>query len=1017
MKISRKKITAATYPNIAIPAPFDKYFMLVSDKEIEDMTGYPAHPSPCEEAEGYNIKFYSYVVPKPEYEDKLADDGFDVIELVTSDWDPNKLMLAYVVGDRIYPFDESDIRMAGISEDSGTPYDRDETAQAIADSLDIDISDAYLIYDWYEAEGSIEDFDDIDSFVEYVEDDIYDMLDACDDEALKQRLLSAIEGCSNITGSVDTGLEYWYYSRHGIGPGTIPSGVQVLDWYEEGYNTWMLLDKMLTTQELNDYELKEQFPPEGVTTHNGTIIEGCSNIIASECKKVSEDDKSIKYVVSSSPYDVDEDLEFIDIDSSKDIDDNDIEEERPDWIVDFDIPDDPDYIAREERKRIARELADEEDYYDRLHEEGEYDVCSSEDIEGASIANYKGYRLQLSPLDGWAVIDNDSIRLKTGLPSEGAAREYVDSIATDINSAEDIEEVEEEQETDFLDQPEQEYSSAETAINGKQGKLPAVFSKANIPDGALVLDYGGGTVESEQVAQAYLDQFNAKEMLYDPFNQTPEHNREVIKEIKANGGADVAVCSNVLNVIKEQEVRLDLLNKIKKLLKSGASAYISVYEGSGKDEGSATQKGKSFQNNRKLSGYLEEVQSVFPDATRRGAVIIAPNTNSSSVAASTDISSIDLDQLKADIVAGCEEYLTGPEGGFSPSGTPKESQWDMNADEVYIVEINPKDDLIEVEVRAELGYSGMIKMSEILDRIIEQYDSNAYFDMVEPGIMDAYIWDTNADDVYGAVDIEAAGPSRSNEDKAFSERDKYLTNPDDLDYSEDDDTPLKMTFKFDVKIQVEENTEWSVIEGDLLDNAEDYIDISGVSEDAIREDLEQLLVWHVPSEPGQYNIKGLASLVYERDFWSSEDKYSFNRNASNITDVSIVSEGKLESSISVESNDKIQAATEEELDDAILNGKPFSLDDFKKYKTPLDPNEITADKVEVGDIINIQDASEVNLGTVVKILAINDPAENWIDYTFRCEVIEDPGKQTIKVGDEVLLHFDGDEGMGYIVPV
>lgn len=1012
MKISKKKITAATSPKVTIPAPFDKYFMLVSDKEIEDMTGYPAHPSPCEEAEGYNVKCYSYVVPKPEYEDKLSDDGFDVIELVTSDWDPNKLMLAYVVGDRIYPFEESDLRTAGISEDSGTPYDRDETAQAIADSLGIDISDAYIIYDWYEVEGTAEDFDDIDSFVEFVEDDIYDMLDACDDEALRQRLLSAIEGCSKITGSVDTGLDYWYYSKHGIGPGTIPSGVQVLDWYEEGYKTWMLLDKMLTTQELNDYELKEQFPPEGVTTHNGTVIEGCSNIIASKCKKVSEDDKAIKYVVSSSPYDVDEDLEFIDIDSSEDI------EERPDWIVDFDIPDDPDYVAREERKRIARELADEEDYYDRLHGEGDYignphDVYGSEDIEGASIANYKGYRLQLSPLDGWAVVDRDSTRLKTGLPSEGAAREYVDSIATDIHSAEDIEEVKEGQEEDFLDQPEQEYSSAETAINGKQGKLPAVFSKANIPDGALVLDYGGGTVESEQVAQAYLDQFNAKEMLYDPFNQTPEHNREVIKELKANGGADVAVCSNVLNVIKEQEVRLDLLNKIKKLLKSGASAYISVYEGSGKDEGSATQKGKSFQNNRKLSGYLEEVQSVFPDATRKGAVIIAPNTNSSSVAASTDISSIDLDQLRADIVAGCEEYLTGPEGGFSPSGTPKQSQWDMNADEVYLVEINPKDGLIEVEVRAELGYSSMMKMSEILDRIIEQYDSNAYFEMAEPGIMDAYIWDTNADDVYGATDIKAVWT----EEDAFRQRDKYLTNPDEFDYEEEDLPPLEMKFDFDVKVQVEDNTDWNVIEGDLLDTAEDYIGL-GVPEETIREDLEQMLVWHVPSAPGQYIIKGSVTLMYERDFWSDDVKYHFNAKESAITDVNMIPAGKVDSSTEIESSTKIEAAmTEEELDDAILDGRPFDLNDFKKYKSPLDPDEITADQLEVGDVISIQDASEVNLGTVVKILAINDPAENWIEYTFKCEVIEDPGKQSITVGDEVLLHFDGDEGVGYIVPV
>ena len=54
------------------------------------------------------------------------------------------------------------------------------------------------------------------------------------------------------------------------------------------------------------------------------------------------------------------------------------EEQQPvegqeDFVVDFEIPDDPEYIARQERKRMAMEQADEDDYYDRLHGEGEYE--------------------------------------------------------------------------------------------------------------------------------------------------------------------------------------------------------------------------------------------------------------------------------------------------------------------------------------------------------------------------------------------------------------------------------------------------------------------------------------------------------------------------------------------------------------------------------------------------------------------------------------------------------------------
>lgn len=59
---------------------------------------------------------------------------------------------------------------------------------------------------------------------------------------------------------------FWYYSKHGMGPGTLPKDVKVVDWYEDDdYNTWVALDSVLTTQELREYELKEQKPPiEGV---------------------------------------------------------------------------------------------------------------------------------------------------------------------------------------------------------------------------------------------------------------------------------------------------------------------------------------------------------------------------------------------------------------------------------------------------------------------------------------------------------------------------------------------------------------------------------------------------------------------------------------------------------------------------------------------------------------------------------------------------------------------------------
>ena len=56
-------------------------------------------------------------------------------------------------------------------------------------------------------------------------------------------------------------------------------------------------------------------------------------------------------------------------------------EERPWYVVNYKIPDDPESIKRDERRRMQRELADEEDAYDLEHGEGIYssDITCTED--------------------------------------------------------------------------------------------------------------------------------------------------------------------------------------------------------------------------------------------------------------------------------------------------------------------------------------------------------------------------------------------------------------------------------------------------------------------------------------------------------------------------------------------------------------------------------------------------------------------------------------------------------------
>jgi len=74
---------------------------------------------------------------------------------------------------------------------------------------------------------------------------------------------------SKITASVDTGMSYWYLFKHGLGPGTMPKGVNVLKVIDDGWKDYVLLDKMLTTEELNEYEIKEATPPDDLLAENG----------------------------------------------------------------------------------------------------------------------------------------------------------------------------------------------------------------------------------------------------------------------------------------------------------------------------------------------------------------------------------------------------------------------------------------------------------------------------------------------------------------------------------------------------------------------------------------------------------------------------------------------------------------------------------------------------------------------------------------------------------------------------
>ena len=114
MRIIKQKITASTTA-AQIPSEFAPYYDIISDAEFEAMTGAEALPYICEEIAGYDAKHLAYVAARPEYEDRLADNGIDIVELITEGG--GEPFLGYVAGDRLYPVTEEDLEMAGVYAD------------------------------------------------------------------------------------------------------------------------------------------------------------------------------------------------------------------------------------------------------------------------------------------------------------------------------------------------------------------------------------------------------------------------------------------------------------------------------------------------------------------------------------------------------------------------------------------------------------------------------------------------------------------------------------------------------------------------------------------------------------------------------------------------------------------------------------------------------------------------------------------------------------------------------------
>lgn len=147
----------------------------------------------------------------------------------------------------------------------------------------------------------------------------------------------------------------------------------------------------------------------------------------------------------------------------------------------------------------------------------------------------------------------------------------------------------------------QQYTSQNTSIN----TVSAVYKYIN-QQNAVILDYGGGKYDTN--AEFMKKTCNSIVLVYDPYNRPKEHNEQV-RNYFVSHPAKIVVCSNVLCVIKEDEVILDILRDMFNLMDWNALLYIKVYERDKTGIGCETTKG--WQRNQRLDDYKPFIKNAF----------------------------------------------------------------------------------------------------------------------------------------------------------------------------------------------------------------------------------------------------------------------------------------------------------------------------------------------------------------------------------------------------------------------
>lgn len=161
---------------------------------------------------------------------------------------------------------------------------------------------------------------------------------------------------------------------------------------------------------------------------------------------------------------------------------------------------------------------------------------------------------------------------------------------------------------------EQEFTSKDTSMN-VVNKIYKELNMLGLKEGATILDWGCGKYET---MQRIAEEKGYNWYGYDPFNRTYFGNFKALSEYQMKY-PDLIICSNVLNVIKEDEILIDMMKSISQFMSDTTQAVFTIYEGNKSGIGEQTTRG--YQRNQRTKDYVDMLWEFFRVHKASGNVI------------------------------------------------------------------------------------------------------------------------------------------------------------------------------------------------------------------------------------------------------------------------------------------------------------------------------------------------------------------------------------------------------------